>query len=133
MAEDHDQRFKVLLQEFFAEFFQLFFPDWAVRFDFTRTEWLDKEVFTDPPQGDRRYLDLVARLPTRQAVLLPRGEPAESWIALVHVEIESADTVAPLRRRMFEYYAHLRQSHDLPVLPIGLYLRVGLDGGLGCL
>jgi len=29
---------------------------------------------------------------------------------------------------MFEYYAYLRQSHDLPVLPIGLYLRVGLDG-----
>jgi len=125
---DHDQRFKVLLQEFFAEFFQLFFPDWAERFDFTRIEWLDKEVFTDPPQGDRRYLDLVARLPIRQAVRLPRGEPAESWIVLVHIEIESADTVAPLRRRMFAYYAHLRQSHDLPVLPIGLYLRVGLEG-----
>jgi hypothetical protein len=25
---DHDQRFKVLLQEFLAEFFELFFPEW---------------------------------------------------------------------------------------------------------
>ncbi|HEV3025393.1 MAG TPA: DUF4351 domain-containing protein [Pirellulales bacterium] len=29
---------------------------------------------------------------------------------------------------MFEYYEPLRRRHDLPVLPIGLYLRVGLDG-----
>ena len=55
---DQDQRFKVLLQEFFAEFFQLFFPDWLARFDFTRVDWLDKEAFSDPPQGERPYLDL---------------------------------------------------------------------------
>ena len=128
MAEDHDQRFKVLLQEFFAEFFQLFFPEWARRFDFSRVTWLDKEVFTDPPQGERRYLDLVAHLPVLQALPMPRSEPAESWAALVHVEVESADTVAPLRRRMFEYYEHLRRQYALPVLPIGLYLRVGLNG-----
>jgi hypothetical protein len=29
---------------------------------------------------------------------------------------------------MFRYYDHLRERHGLPVLPIGLYLRVGLDG-----
>jgi len=73
MAEDHDQRFKVLPQEFFAEFFQLFFPDWARRFDFARVTWLDKEVFTDPPQGERRYLDLVARMPVLQALPMPRS------------------------------------------------------------
>ncbi len=47
---DHDQRFKNLLQEFFAEFVQLFFPDWAGRFDFAGLEWLNAEVFPDPPQ-----------------------------------------------------------------------------------
>ena len=30
----HDPRFKKLLQEFFADFFWLFFPTWAARFDF---------------------------------------------------------------------------------------------------
>jgi hypothetical protein len=123
---DHDQRLKTLLKEFFPEFFLLFFPTWAARFDFAKIEWLDKEVFTDPPQGDRLYLDLVARLPTLEHI--PGQAGAEPWLALVHVEVESGDAVAALRPRMFEYYCVLRRRHRLPVLPIGLYLQVGLEG-----
>ena len=117
-----------MLREFFAEFVQLFLPDWAPRFDCRQIDWLDKEFFTDLPQGERRTLDLLARLPTRQALPTPGGEAAESWLALVHVEIESADKVAPFRRRVFEYYELIRRAYRLPVLPIGLYLRVGLEG-----
>ncbi len=29
---------------------------------------------------------------------------------------------------MFQVYAHLRRQYELPVLPIGIFLRVGLDG-----
>jgi hypothetical protein len=129
--EDHDQRFKSLLKAFFAEFFQVFFPAWADRFDFARVDWLEQEVFPDPPQGERRCLDLVARLPLRPGVPPPApapGEPADCWLTLIHVEIESQDTVAPLRPRMHAYYEQLRRRHGLPVLPIALYLRVGLDG-----
>ncbi len=64
----------------------------------------------------------------RQPVATPHGPEAESWLVLVHVEVESADTVAPLRRRVFEYYEPLRRRYDLPVLPVAVYLRVGLDG-----
>ena len=129
--EDHDQRFKSLLKAFFAEFFQTFFPRWADRFDFSRVDWLEQEVFTDPPRGERRSLDLVARLPLRPGVPPPAagaGEAADCWLTLIHVEIESRDTAAPLRPRMFAYYEQLRRRHGLPVLPIALYLRVGLDG-----
>jgi hypothetical protein len=49
-------------------------------------------------------------------------------LALVHVEVESRDSVQPFRPRMFEYYVQLRRDSQLPVLPIGLFLRVGLDG-----
>jgi hypothetical protein len=125
---DHDQRFKTLVEEFFVEFFRLFFPSWAERFDFTRIEWLKQEVFPDPPQGERRSLDVLAKLPTRQAVPGERPGQEESWVALIHVEIESPDKVAPLRPGMFEFYQYLRWKHQLPVLPIGLYLRVGLEG-----
>jgi hypothetical protein len=125
---DHDQRFKALLREFFGDFLRLFFAPWAERLDCDRVEWLDKEVFPDPPEGARHVLDLVARLPTRQAVPGSHSGEPESWLALVHVEIESPDKVAPLRPRMFYYYVHLRERHGLPVLPIGLYLRVGLEG-----
>jgi hypothetical protein len=128
---DHDQRFKSLSKAFFAEFFQVFFPAWANRFDFSRVDWLEQEVFTDPPRGERRSLDLVARLPLCPGVpppALASGEPADCWLTLIHVEIESRDTVAPLRPRMLSYYEQLRRRHGLPVLPIALYLQVGLDG-----
>lgn len=124
----HDPRFKRLLQEFFAEFFWLFFPDWAERFIFPSVEWLDKELVSDALEGESRYVDVVAKLETRQPLPGPDGRSAESWLALVHVEIEAADSVAPLRQRMFQYYEPLRRRHGLPVLPIGLYLRVGLEG-----
>jgi hypothetical protein len=124
----HDQRFKKLLREFFAEFFWLFFPEWAARFDFSSVEWLDKEIMTDALEGESQFVDVVAKLATLEPVPGPDGRSEESWLALVHVEIEAADKVAPLRRRMFHYYEPLRRRHDLPVLPIGLYLRVGLEG-----
>lgn len=124
----HDPRFKRLLQEFFAEFFWLFFPDWAERFDFDSVEWLDKELVSDSLEGESRYVDVVAKLATRQPLPGPDGRSADSWLAVIHVEIEAADKVASLRQRMFYYYEPLRRRHGLPVLPIGLYLRVGLEG-----
>jgi hypothetical protein len=123
MAE-HDQRFKTLLREFFPEFLNLFFPEQAARLDLTNLEWLDKEVFPDPPQGDVLVLDLVARVRR-----LPTSEDAGGeTVALVHVEVESRDAVAAFRRRMFQYYEALRRRYDEPVLPIAVYLRVGLEG-----
>jgi hypothetical protein len=125
---DHDQRFKNLIQAFFGEFLLLFFKAWAERLDATAVEWLDKEVFPDPPEGPRQVLDLVGKLPTRQGVPGQRPGEAERWLALVHIEIESPDKVTPLRPCMFDAYVQLRRRHQLPVLPIGMYLQVGLDG-----
>lgn len=125
---DHDQRFKTLIRAFFGDFLALFFAPWAQRLDASNPEWLDKEVFPDPPQGRRGALDLVAKVPARQAVPGQRPGEAEHWLALVHVEIESPDKATPLRPRMFHAYAHLRDRHRQPVLPIGLFLQVGLDG-----
>src|SRR5262245_50517424 len=98
--QDHDQRFKVLLHEFIVEFFLLFYPEWARRFDFARIEWLDQEVFPDPPQGARYALDLVAKLPVLEPVTMPGRDPAESLLALVHIEVESREKVTTSRPRM---------------------------------
>jgi hypothetical protein len=125
---DHDQRFKTLIKTFFVEFLLLFFRPWAERLDAAAVEWLDKEVFPDPPEGQRRFLDLVGKLPTRQPVPGQRpGEP-EHWLALVHIEIESPDKAAPLRPRICDAYFNLRRKYGLPVLPVAIYLRVGLNG-----
>ena len=126
--DDHDQRFKTVLQSFLPQFFELFFPDWAARFDFSTIEWLDTEVFPDPPDGARRNLDLVAKLRALQPITDDEGRPAGEWLSLIHIEVESADSVKPLRRRMHRYYTDQRDKHDRPVLPVAVYLNVGLDG-----
>src|SRR5262245_47562522 len=122
---DHDQRFKTLIKIFFADFLRLFFAAWAARLNCDAVEWFDTEIFPDPPGGSRRLLDLVAKLPTLQPV---PDHADESWLALVHIEIEAQDRAKPVRERMFRSYGHLRGKHGLPVLPIVLFLRVGLDG-----
>jgi hypothetical protein len=116
---DHDQRFKTLLREFFAEFMELFFPDRAALLDLTRVEWLDKELFLDPPQGEKRELDLVARVAAKSG---------EEEILLVHVEVESEDRTTGLDDRFAEYYRTLRRKYSQPVLPLAMFLKVGLDG-----
>lgn len=39
--DDRDPRFKALLEEFLPEFIELFLSEWADRFDYPRTEWLE--------------------------------------------------------------------------------------------
>ena len=124
---DHDQRLKVLLKEFFEAFFLCFFPAWAARFEFLEIDWLDKELFLAPPQGEKRQLDLVARLRLRPGAPPPRAGVTD-LVALVHVELESRASTLAFRPRMFEYYIQLRRNTGLPVLPIALFLHVGLDG-----
>lgn len=121
---DHDQRFKTLIREFFADFMSLFFSDWAAMVDCEAAEWLEQEAFPDPPEGPRRVMDLVARLPLREAM----DDKEEPWLALIHIEIESPDSAAPFRRRMYRYNGYLRDKYDVPVLPIAIFLKVGMNG-----
>jgi hypothetical protein len=118
---DHDQLFKAVIREFFPDFLTLFFPESAARYDLTAVRWLDKEVFADPPDGPRHVLDMVAELTARDAV----GETA---LALIHVEIESADSVTGIEGRLPAYYFHLRRTHGKRVMPVVLFLKVGLEG-----
>jgi hypothetical protein len=46
----------------------------------------------------------------------------------VHIEIESPDSKTSVKSRLPGYYIHLRAKHGLPVLPIVVYLKVGLEG-----
>ena len=57
----------------------------------------------------------------------PPNQPRQQ-VLLLHIEVESADTVEPLRERMFDYYCLLTRKHGLDVLPVAIYLQVGLEG-----
>jgi hypothetical protein len=125
--EDHDQRFKNMLELCLGEFFALFFIQWVDRFDWLKLEFLTQEVFVDPPQGGRKYVDLIAKVHLKEPYRVSLRS-VDHVVILIHIEIESADSVATFHPRMFDYYSLLRTRHQLPVLPIGLFLRVGLDG-----
>jgi hypothetical protein len=110
---------KEVIREFFPDFLRLFFPDRAAAFDLSKVSWRDKELFADPPDGPRHVLDLVAEL-TRL--------DGDTSLALIHIEIESADSVGDIERRFPDYYFHLRRSSGKPVLPVVVFLKVGLEG-----
>ena len=116
---DHDQLFKEVIREFFPDFLRLFFPDQAARFDLSRVTWLDKELFADPPDGPKHVLDLVAEL---------TEVSGDSTLALIHVEIESAESVTDIERRLPDYYFYRRRAKRKTVLPVVVFLKVGLDG-----
>ena len=124
---DHDQRFKQLIKEFLPEFFSLFFTDWYDRFDLNQVTWLDKELFVAPPQGERSFLDLLAQIAIRSSPK-PRPNEPQDQLVLLHIEIESAESVESFRRRMYDYYHYLTKEQQRDVLPIAVYLKVGLKG-----
>ena len=76
----HDQLFKLFFHEFLQDFLELFYPDAAARLDFTTLEFLDKELFTDFPEGSVREADVVARVETHEGI---------PELILVHVEIQA--------------------------------------------
>jgi hypothetical protein len=104
-----------------------FFSRWAAQFDFTQLNWLDKKVVLAPPAGERWHLHLVAPLRIRPDTP-PSPEGFADLLALVDALVEARDRIEPLRPRRFAYYMQLRRDGQLPVLPIGLFPRVGLQG-----
>lgn len=122
MLLSHDQLFKELLHAFFPEFLGLFFPQVAARLELTDASaitFLDRELFTDLPQGEQREPDVVAQV---------RRKDGKTEGVLIHVEVE-ARRRRSFPARMFDYFCLLRWRYRLHVLPIVLYLSPG-SGGL---
>ena len=111
----HDQLFKEFLREFFQDFLELFYPDEAARLDFGTLRFLDKELFTDFPEGSPREADVVAQILTRE------GHPE---LILVHIEVQLRPK-PDFAQRMFQYYVLLWLRYRVPILPVAVYIRGG--------
>ena len=114
----HDQRFKELLRLFLKPFLEIFFPHVAQHLDLSSPEFLDKELFEDPPEGSHRVADLVARVASRE------GDPE---LVLVHIEVQS-DRKHDVPARRFDYFSLLHRRYRLPIVPLVIYLRGGGRG-----
>jgi hypothetical protein len=114
----YDQLFKGLLRTFFGDFLALVSPQAAENLDVGRAIFLDKELFTDWPRGQRRELDLLARIPVRTG---------GGRSVLVHVEIEAR--ASPEIGSRLRGYANLIQSvHDGQVVSMVMFLSRGRPG-----
>jgi hypothetical protein len=107
---NHDQLFKELLTTFFVEFLALFFPSVLEYLDTDSIQFIDKELFTDVAQGDKKIMDLVA---------LAKFQ-AQDYSFLVHVE-NQASSAPEFNRRMFRYFCSLFLKYDLPIYPIVIF------------
>ena len=106
---DHDAVFKQLLDEFFVEFLDLFCPDALALIDPTQISFLDKELFADLVDPDRREADIIARV----------GIAGREAFFIIHLEHQAQEDRA-LDRRMFRYFARLYERYDVPIYPIAL-------------
>lgn len=124
----HDTLFKQLLQSDFPAFIRLFFPDVAANVDFHRLEWLDKEHFTDLPNGAQRRSDLVAKAASLSTA---PDSPGVSFLFLTELEARQGQQAAgfSLEERLFQYYSILWNRYRLPIYPVVIYIVVS-SGGL---
>ena len=107
---NHDQLFKELLETFFAEFMQLFFPEAYQAIDFTHLKFLQQEVFTDVTAKEKHIVDILVE--TRV-----KGEPG---LILVHVEPQSY-VQKDFNERMFIYFSRLYEKYRRKILPIAVF------------
>jgi hypothetical protein len=115
---DHDQLSKTILKAFLGEFLTLFQPDVAQQIALETVQFLEQELFTDLPMGEKQLLDVVVKVRTVS------GNPAE---LLIHIEVESGyPTDFP--ERMFTYYTALRLRHHLLIISIAVYLEKQGEG-----
>ena len=126
--EDHDQRFKELLELGLVELVDAVLPRWKARFAWTQAIWLRQEVFPDPPAGDRRFIDLVAKVPALKPLPHPCVPDEACDHALFHIEVERSQALPAFRLRISRYDYYLELKHGLPVLSLAILMHVGLKG-----
>ena len=113
MTIPHDEAFKKLLQTFFAEFIELFFPELNALLDHSHTRLLMQEQLVDIVGEEAKILDLL--LETRYKAL-------DAYV-LVHMEPQASHRKS-FPERMFIYFSRMferyRKSHRL-IIPIAIF------------
>jgi hypothetical protein len=107
---NHDQLFKELLTTFFVEFLELFFPSVLEYLDTESITFVNKEVFTDVLQGEKKIMDIVALAKFQQ----------QDYSFLIHIENESSSKTN-FNHRMFRYFCSLFFTYDCPIYPIVVF------------
>ncbi|WP_130858863.1 MULTISPECIES: Rpn family recombination-promoting nuclease/putative transposase [Gracilibacillus] len=105
----HDRLTKKLIQEFFEEFIEGFFPDLHPYIDFSNVTFLEQEVYLDYLEGSKKEIDVLAEVKLHH----------EEKILHIHTEAQSTHE-ADFPERMFLYFSYLYAKHRKPIQPIAV-------------
>ena len=106
----HDRLFTELIETFFMEFLELFFPEVAAYVEPSSIEFIRDEVFTDVTQGESHRADLVAKVRFRD----------RDTHFFIHIEPQGRRQ-SHFPSRMFTYFARFLEKHQLPIYPIAIF------------
>jgi len=106
----HDILFKRLLETFFAEFIEAFFPDLYQKIDFSSLKYLSEELVPHLHDENERRLDIVAEVKWKSTAAL----------VVIHVEPQSY-VQTDFNKRMFHYFSQLHRKVDKPIIPIAIF------------
>lgn len=106
----HDILFKRLLETFFAEFIEAFFPDLYQKIDFSSLQYLSEELVPHLHDENERRLDIVAEVKWKSTDAL----------IVIHVEPQSY-VQTDFNKRMFHYFSQLHRKVDKPIIPIAIF------------
>src|SRR5690625_1846414 len=106
----HDQLYKELINTFFKEFLEIFFPDIHENIDFDKISPLSEEVYTDVLGGDVRKLDIVIETRLKK----------EDVVIIVHIEPQSYRQT-DFNERMYHYFSLLYNKYRKPIIPIAIF------------
>ncbi len=110
---DYDSPWKTVLEHYFQECLEFYFPDIATSIDWTKQhKFLDKELqrITKKSQIGRRYADKLVQ------VCLKSGE--DVWV-LVHVEVQGSKE-PEFAKRMYVYNYRIFDRYDRKVASLGI-------------
>ena len=89
-----DQFMKELAVNFIVYVIGLFFPNWALRLDFAQMKDLNKQLYTDSPEGTERFVDVLLEIGLK--------DPPPEYL-LVHIESQQ-NKQFDFPTRMLGYY-----------------------------
>jgi len=91
-----DQFMKELAVDFIMHVMELFFPNLASRLDFARKKDLNKQLYTDSPEGTERFIDVLLEAGVKDP-------PPE--VLLIHIESQ--------QQKRFDFPARMLGYHGL--------------------
>ena len=119
MNIDHDRLYKELLQTFFKEFMELFYPKVSAVIDYGHLKFLSEEVFSDLVGGTTERVDLAV-----ETMLLEEGGNRErqedKTLIIIHLEPQSYYQ-EDFPERMFLYSSKLYEKYRRRILPIAVF------------